>query len=154
MPCWSSHERHWSVAWFVLRKGGGIVVAFVLVHLLSQCHVVCAGRLFQHGGARHCLFMRMSGGIVPLTTGSMKVGVDRMHPDTSRSLLFRAASSRCVWAVVLHREYRINVLYTLFVKSSVVCGKLRQPRGWLYRYHIYTGMDTTCLYNQLLAGYL
>ena len=38
--------------------------------------------------ARHCLVLRMSGGIVPLTTGSMKVGVDRMHPDTSRRLLF------------------------------------------------------------------
>ena len=48
--------------------------------------------------ARHCLYMRMSGGIIPLTTGSMKglvgvdlVGVDRMHPDTSRKLLFRVA---------------------------------------------------------------
>ena len=28
--------------------------------------------------------------------GSMKVGVDRMHPDTSRRLLFTAASSRFV----------------------------------------------------------
>ena len=45
------------------------------------------------GKARHCLFLRMSGGIIPLTTGSMKVGVDRMHPDTSRRPLFRAASS-------------------------------------------------------------
>ena len=31
--------------------------------------------------ARHCLFLRMSGGVIPLTTGSMKFGVDRMHPD-------------------------------------------------------------------------
>ena len=48
--CWSSHERHWLVAWLALRKGGGFVVAFVLVHLLSRCHVVCDGRLLQHGG--------------------------------------------------------------------------------------------------------
>ena len=47
--------------------------------------------------AKHCLFLRMSGGIIPLTTCSMKVGVDRMHPDTIRRPLFRAASSRCVW---------------------------------------------------------
>ena len=52
--------------------------------------------------ARHCLFLRMSGGVIPLTTGSMKVGVDRMHPHTSRRPLFRAASSRCVWALRHH----------------------------------------------------
>ena len=111
MPCWSFHERHYAVAWLVRGKGGGIVIAFVLVHLLSRCHVVCAGHLLQHGGirqdclyilARHCLFLRMSGGVIPLTTGSMKVGVGRMHPDTSRRPLFRAASSRCMWALRHH----------------------------------------------------
>ena len=52
--------------------------------------------------ASHCLFLRMSGCIIPLTTGSMKVGVDRMHPDPIRRQLFRAASSRCVWALRHH----------------------------------------------------
>ena len=58
--------------------------------------------------ARHCLFLRMSGGIIPLTTGSMKFGVDRMHPDTSQRPLFRAASSRCVWALRHHRLGQIS----------------------------------------------
>ena len=48
------------------------------------------------------MFLRMSGGIIPLKTGSMKVGVDRMHPDTCRILLFRATSSRCVWTLQHH----------------------------------------------------
>ena len=43
---------------------------------------------------RHCLFLRMSGGIIPLTTGSMKVGVDRMQRvtqgDTISPKLFTA----------------------------------------------------------------
>ena len=33
-----------------------------------------------------CLFLRMLGGVIPLTTGSKKIGVDRMHPDTIRQL--------------------------------------------------------------------
>ena len=66
--------------------------------------------------ARHCLFLRMSGGIIPLTTGSMKVGVDRMHPDTSRRPLFRAASSRCVWALRHHTGEQ----YSAGAKASAV----------------------------------
>ena len=50
MPCWSSYERQWLVAWLALRKGGGIAVAFVLVRLLSRYCVACGGRLLQHGG--------------------------------------------------------------------------------------------------------
>ena len=110
-PC----ERHWLVDWLVQRKGGGIVVAFVLALAVTMLCSVCWLSAAARWKARHRLFMRMSGGIIPLTTGSMKVGVNRMHPDTSRRPLFRAAPSRCVWAVVLNREYRINVLYTLFV---------------------------------------
>ena len=52
VPCWSSLERHWLVVWLVLIKYGGIAVGFVLVHLLSRCHVVRAGRLLHHGGIR------------------------------------------------------------------------------------------------------
>ena len=52
MPCWSSRERHLLVAWLVLGNDGRITIAFVLVHMLSQCNVGCAGRLFQHGGIR------------------------------------------------------------------------------------------------------
>ena len=33
-------------------KGGGIAVAFVLVHVLSWCYLACVGRLLQHGGMR------------------------------------------------------------------------------------------------------
>ena len=58
----------------------------------------------------------MSGGIIPLTTGSMKVGVDQMHPDTSRRLLFRTASSRCVWAL---RHYT-GEQYSAGAKASAV----------------------------------
>ena len=64
-----------------------------------SCSVCWSSASTRRDKARHCLFLRMSGGIIPLTTGSMKVGVDRMHPDTSRRPLFRAASSRCVWAL-------------------------------------------------------
>ena len=75
------------------------------MHLLSRCHVACAGRLLHHDGTREgivCLELRMSEGISPLTTGSMKVGVDWMHPDTSRRMLLIAASCRCVWALRHH----------------------------------------------------
>ena len=58
---------------------------------------------------RHCLFLRMSGSIIWLTTSSMKVGVDQMHPDTSRRLLFRAVSSLCVWALGHHTWLLWNV---------------------------------------------
>ena len=68
--------------------------------------------------ARHCLFLWMSGGITPLTTGSMKVGVDRMHPDISRRPLLRAASSRCVWAL---RHYT-GEQYSAVAKASAVVG--------------------------------
>ena len=114
--CWSSRERHWLVAWLVRRKGGGVVVAFVLVHLLARCHVVCAGRLARRDKPRHSLFLLMSGGIIPLTTGCMKVGVDRMHPDTCRRLLFKAASSRCVWELRHHTGEQ----YSAWKKASAV----------------------------------
>ena len=82
--------------------------------------------------ARHCLFLRMSGGIIPLTTGSMKVGVDRMHPDTSRRPLFRAASSRCVWALRHHtgEQYSAGaneVLLLMFGVHQSVLPILFQP---------------------------
>ena len=51
-PCWYSLERNWLVVWLVLRKCGEIAVGFVLVNLLSLCHVVRAGRLLQQGGIR------------------------------------------------------------------------------------------------------
>ena len=51
-----------------LRKGDAIADAFVLV---ARCHVglVCAGHPLQHCGIRqsHCLFLRMSGGVIPLS---------------------------------------------------------------------------------------
>ena len=46
----------------------------------------------------------------------MKVGVDRMHPDTSRRPLFRAASSRCVWALRRHTGEQ----YSAGAKASAV----------------------------------
>ena len=42
------------------------------------------------------MFRQMSGGVIPVMTGSMTVGVDWMHPDTRQRLLFSAASSQCV----------------------------------------------------------
>ena len=34
---------------------------------------------------------------IPLKIDSMKVGVERMNPDTRRTMLFRVAASRCVF---------------------------------------------------------
>ena len=48
------------------------------------CSVCWSSASSKRTSARHCLFRRMSGGI------------DRMHPDSRRRLLFSAASSRCV----------------------------------------------------------
>ena len=76
-------------------RPGAVVVTMVS----SVCWSSASAR---RASARHCLFRRMSGGVNPVTTGSMAVGVDRMHPDTRRRLLFIAASSRCVWALRHH----------------------------------------------------
>ena len=48
------------------------------------CSVCWSSALTRRDRARHCLFLQTSRGIIPLTAGSMKVGVDRMHPDTNR----------------------------------------------------------------------
>ena len=48
----------------------------VLVVTVS-CSVCWASASARRDKARHCLFLLMSGGIIPLTTGSMEVGVDR-----------------------------------------------------------------------------
>ena len=94
MPCWSSLVRHWLVDWLVLRKCSGIVVAFVLVHLLSRYSVCWSSASARRDKARHSLFLRLSGGIMPLSTDSMIVGVDRiipyyvcLHTDTCRTVL-------------------------------------------------------------------
>ena len=92
MPCWSLHDRHCSVAWLVLRQGGGCsrFRPGALVGTVS-CSVCWSSGSARRDEARNCLFVRMSVGIIPLTTGSMKVVVDRMHADTRRWLLSRAA---------------------------------------------------------------
>ena len=73
--------------------------AVVVTMVTSVCWSSVSAR---RTSARHCLFRRMSGGVNPVTTGSMTVGVDRMHSDTRWRLLFSAASSRCVWALRHH----------------------------------------------------
>ena len=40
----------------------------------------------RRNDARHFLHGRMSGGVIPATTGSRAVGVDQMHPDTRQRL--------------------------------------------------------------------
>ena len=49
---------------------------------------------------------------------SMKLGVDRMHSDTSRWLLFRTASSRCVGAL----QHQTGEQFSAGVKASTVVG--------------------------------
>ena len=61
-----------SVAWLVLRKNGRITIAFVLVHLLSQCNVGCAGRLLQHGGIR--IFLAKYGYLGADFTNKVQIG--------------------------------------------------------------------------------
>ena len=87
MSCLACSEKGWRDC---NRFRTGVLAATML------CSACWSSASARRDRARHCLFLRMSGGIIPLTTGSMKVGVDRMHPDTSRRPLFRAASSRCV----------------------------------------------------------
>ena len=50
--------------------------------LMSRFHGECVGRLLQHGGIRQSIVFSADARIIPLTTGSMKVGVDRLHPDS------------------------------------------------------------------------
>ena len=42
-----------------------------------SCSVWWSSASARRDNARHCLFLRMSGGIIPLTTGSMKIGCIR-----------------------------------------------------------------------------
>ena len=74
--------------------------AFVATMVCNLCWWSSASA--RRASASHCLFRRMYGGVIPVTTGSMTVGLDRVHPDTRRRLLFSAASSRCVWALRHH----------------------------------------------------
>ena len=79
--------------WLALRNGGGIAVAFVhgVLAVTMMCNACWSSASARRDEARHCLFLGISLRR-PLTTGSKTVGVDRMHADTSRRLLFRAAS--------------------------------------------------------------
>ena len=76
-------------------RPGAVVVTIVY----SVC---CSSASARRAVGRYCLFRRMSGSVIPVTTDSMTVGFDRLHPDTRRRLLFSAASSRCVWALRHH----------------------------------------------------
>ena len=93
MSCFACSEKGWRD---YIRFRPGVLADTML------CNACWSSASARRDKARHCLFLRMSGGITPLTTGSMKVFVDRMHPDTSRRPLFRAASSRCEWALRHH----------------------------------------------------
>ena len=53
--------------------------------VMMLCSACWSSPSARRDRARHGLFMWV-------TSGSMKGGADRMHPDTSRRLLFRAAS--------------------------------------------------------------
>ena len=80
MSCFACSEKGWRDC---NRFRPGVLAVTML------CSACWSSASARRDKARHCLFLRMSGGIIPLTTGSMKVGVDRMHPDTSRRPLFR-----------------------------------------------------------------
>ena len=56
-------------------RKGAVVVTIV-------CSVCWSSASARRASATHCLFRRMYGGVTPVTTGSMTVGVDRMHPRT------------------------------------------------------------------------
>ena len=121
------------------------------MHLFVKCWTSASARWNK---ARHCLFLRMSG-CIPLTTGSMKVGVDRMHLDISRILLFRAASSRCVWERQHHtgEEYSAGAKVSAVVdvwsklRSTSICAThfvLANPRSRLHRALTFI-IDGVCL---------
>ena len=107
MSCFACSEKGWRDC---NRFRPGVLAVMML------CSACWSSASARRDKARHCLFLRMSGGIIPLTTGSMKVGVDRTHPDTSRRLLFRAASNRCVWALRHHTGEQ----YSAGAKASAV----------------------------------
>ena len=107
MSCFACSEKGWRDC---NRFRPGVLAVTML------CSACWSSASARRDKARHCLFLRMSGGIIPLTTGSMKVGVDRMHPDTSRRPLFRAASSRCVWAL----RHLTGEQYSAGAKASAV----------------------------------
>ena len=107
MSCFACSEKGWRDC---NRFRPGVLAVTML------CSACWSSASARRDKARHCLFLRMSGGIIPLTTGSMKVGVIRMHPDTSRRPLFRAASSRCVWALRHHTGEQ----YSAGAKASAV----------------------------------
>ena len=46
--------------------------------VMMLCSACWSSASARRDKARHCLFLRMSGGIILLTTGCMKVGVDRI----------------------------------------------------------------------------
>ena len=123
MSCFACSEKGWRDC---NRFRPGVLAVTML------CSACCSSDSARRDNARHCLFLRMSGGIIPLTTGSMTVGVDRMHPDTSRRPLFRTASSRCVWALRYHtgehtRLGQRQVLLLMFEVHQSVLPILYQP---------------------------
>ena len=58
------------------------------------CSVCWLSASTRRERARNCLFLRMSGGIIPLTTGSMKVGVD--YIIHSNAVVQSCIESMCV----------------------------------------------------------
>ena len=98
----------------------------VVTMVCSVCWLSASAR---RTSARHCLFRRMSVGVTPVTTGSMTVCVDRMHPDTRRRLLFSAVSSQCLLALrhytaALHcgttLRHNTGEQYSAGAKASVI----------------------------------
>ena len=106
-PCWSFRDRASLVScfacsekcwWDCNRFRPGVLAVTML------CSACWSSASTRRDKAGHCLFLRMSGGIIPLTTGSMKVGVERMHPGTmqSKAVVQSCIESMCVGTSTPH----------------------------------------------------
>ena len=70
--------------------------------------------------------------------------------------MFFSAAYLCILGTVYIILCSIFIIIGIFVFNTDIFFFLAQYRFvfWSDVYLHYTGMDTTCLYNQLLAGYL